>query len=216
MGVLSGMIDLLFPPRCIFCGSFLKRGERDVCSACSSSDLFLKDSETETEGDCFSECRSVLRFEGTARRAVLRYKFKGVSGSAEYFGRILAGCIRKYYAGRYDYITWVPLSEERLRSRGYDQAFLLAAATAAELDDAAVETLRMPSEVRAQDTIEDRAGRKANVLGAYTAPDHELLSGRRILLIDDIVTTGATLSECARTLLLAGAEDVICATLAKA
>ena len=62
----------------------------------------------------------------------------------------------------------------------------------------------------------DDSARRANVLGAYRAVDPELVAGRRVLLIDDIITTGSTISECARILRSSGAADVVCATLARA
>ena len=93
---------------------------------------------------------------------------------------------------------------------------LLACAAALELDSVAVETLRKDVEAEAQSTMGGKDQRKANISGAYSAADHELIAEKRILLIDDIVTTGSTLSECAKTLLLAGADSVVCAALAGA
>ena len=69
---------------------------------------------------------------------------------------------------------------------------------------------------KAQSSLEDDAARRANVLGAYRVLDPVQIAGKRVLLVDDVVTTGQTLSECARTLRMAGAEDVLCVTLAKA
>ena len=80
----------------------------------------------------------------------------------------------------------------------------------------AVETLRKSRHTDAQSGLEGEAERRANVLGAYTAVDPELLAGKRVLLIDDVVTTGATFSECARVLRTMGAKDVVCAALARA
>ena len=68
----------------------------------------------------------------------------------------------------------------------------------------------------AQSGIRDEAARRANVLGAYEIVDPELIRGRRVLLLDDVITTGSTVSECARVLRTFGAEDVVCATLARA
>ena len=68
----------------------------------------------------------------------------------------------------------------------------------------------------AQSGLSDDAARRANVLGAYAAVDPELVEGRRVLLIDDVITTGATISECARILRTVGAKEVVCATLARA
>ena len=87
---------------------------------------------------------------------------------------------------------------------------------ALELDDVAVETLRKGRNTQAQSGLDDDAARRANVLGAYTIVDPELVEGKRVLLIDDVITTGSTISECARVLRSAGAADVVCATLARA
>ena len=93
---------------------------------------------------------------------------------------------------------------------------LLALAAALALDDVAVETLEKTENVPAQSTLQDSQARRANISGAYRIKDKELIAGKRVLLIDDIITTGATLSECARMLLQNDAESVVCATLARA
>ena len=80
----------------------------------------------------------------------------------------------------------------------------------------AVETLRKLRNTEAQSGLEDDEARRANVLGAYACVEPELVEGKRVLLIDDVITTGSTISECARTLRTAGAADVVCATLARA
>ena len=135
---------------------------------------------------------------------------------ADCYGRLMASCIREHLNGRFDLITWVPLSTKRAKARGYDQAMLLALAVALELDDVAVETLVKTTHIQAQSTITDKEMRRANVSGVYELRDKELINGKRILLIDDIITTGSTLAECARVLLMGGAESVVCATLARA
>ncbi|MDR1217501.1 MAG: ComF family protein, partial [Oscillospiraceae bacterium] len=131
-------------------------------------------------------------------------------------GAVLADCIRRNLAGRYDIISWIPLSELRAKKRGYDQAMLLALAVALGLDDVAVETLRKTRDARAQSSLSGRDARAANISGAYEVVDAELIEGKRVLLIDDIVTTGSTLAECARTLTDGGAASVCAAALAKA
>ena len=93
---------------------------------------------------------------------------------------------------------------------------LLASAAALELGEVAVETLRKGRNTEAQSGLDGDAARRANVLGAYTAVDAELVEGKRVLLIDDVITTGATISECARILRTVGAREVVCATLARA
>ncbi len=215
MGIFSGILDVLFPPKCVFCGKVLGKGEKGVCARCKDSLPYAEGAQCRKKGEFFSECVAPLFYEGDVRESILRFKFKGATGYASEYGKILADCIRDTLADRYDIITWTPVSSRRKKDRGYDQAMLLACAAALELDDVAVETLKKHTDVPAQSATGSYEKRKANISGVYCVPDPELIAGKRVLVIDDIVTTGATLSECARTLLTAGAEDVVCAALAR-
>ncbi len=216
MGIFANILDLLFPPKCIFCGRFLPSSAECLCEKCKDELPFTRDAQVSQKGDFFDECVSPLMYEGDVRKSILRFKFKGMTAYAECYGQLLAQCIREHLSGKFDLITWVPLSTKRAKARGYDQAMLLALASALVLDDVAVETLVKTAHVQAQSSITDKEMRRANVSGVYELRDKELIDGKRILLIDDIITTGSTLSECARMLLMNGAESVVCATLARA
>lgn len=209
----SIILDLLFPPRCTFCRKILKVGKHAVCGDCEQSLPYTRNGARRGT-DFVDACVAPLYYEDHVRDAILRYKFDGMTAYAGLFGRLTAECVRECLAGEYDLISWVPLSNQRLRSRGYDQAMLMAMAVALELDDVAVETLRKCVDVAPQSGAGSPESRRANISGAYEATDPELVAGRRILLIDDIITTGATVSECARTLGMAGAESVVCASVA--
>lgn len=215
-GPLGFVLDLLFPPKCVFCGKVLDSGKSGFCRRCQRELPWLTDGEAELTGEFFSLCAAPLRYQDKVRDSIHRYKFKGRRGYHKVYGKLVAQCVHDHLDGRYDLITWVPLSDRRKRERGYDQAFLLASAAALELGDVAVETLRKERNTDPQSGITEDAQRRANVLGAYTPVDPELVAGKRVLLIDDVVTTGSTLSECARTLRTMGAEDVVCAALARA
>ena len=215
-GPMGFVLDLLFPPKCVFCGKVLDSGESGFCRRCQRELPWLTDGEAELTGEFFSLCAAPLRYQDKVRDSIHRYKFKGRRGYHKVYGKLVAQCVHDHLDGRYDLITWVPLSDRRKRERGYDQAFLLASAAALELGDVAVETLRKERNTDPQSGITEDAQRRANVLGAYTPVDPELVAGKRVLLIDDVVTTGSTLSECARTLRTMGAEDVVCAALARA
>ena len=213
---LGALLDLLFPPRCVFCRRLLHRGEEGICPRCQQELPWALGAEAEQTGEFFSLCASPLWYQDQVRASFHRYKFKWVRGYSRTYGRLVAQCVQDHLAGRYDLITWVPLSRARLRQRGYDQAMLLASAAALALDDVAAETLCKVRDTEAQSGLgKNDASRRANVLSAYQVTDPALVEGRRVLLIDDIVTTGSTLSECARVLRTAGATDVVCAALAR-
>ena len=165
-------------------------------------------------GDFFTVSVSALYYEGAVRDAIRQYKFRGVEAYYHAFGELVAERIYRELDGQYDVFSWVPLAPDRLRKRGYDQAKLIAQNAAKRLRKKLVPTLKKRRGVNPQSLAGDKAARKANIAGAYTALRPERFSGKRVLLIDDITTTGSTLSECAKTLLLAGAEEVVCATLA--
>ena len=214
MSFLSSLMDLLFPPKCVFCGKVLGSGDDDWCSKCTETLPFTLNSGRQ-DGQYYDFCISPLHYKDAVRKSILRFKFKGASAYADVYGRILADCIRENPDVAYDVISWVPLSSKRARSRGYDQAMLLALATALELNDVAIETLKKPHDVQAQSELSGWEERSANISGAYEAADPELIAGKCVLLIDDIVTTGSTLSECAKVLMSAGAKRVVCAVLAR-
>ncbi len=212
--LVDGLLDILFPPKCAFCRRHLRRGESGMCISCRDTLPYRK--PPREKGPAFVEAVCApLEYEGTVREALHRYKFGGTTAYARLFGELVADCVRENLAGEYDLISWVPLSSERLRERGYDQAMLIALAAALALDDVAVETLRKTRNAAPQSGTASADERRANISGAYEVIDPELVHGRRILLIDDIITTGSTVSECARTLGLAGAESVVCAALAR-
>ena len=214
MGFVAEFLDLLFPPRCAFCRRVLRPGESGMCKRCDRAIARTRNGGAQS-GDFFDLCVSPLYYEDRVRAAVLRFKFRDATVYAELFGSMIADCVSEHLKGCYDLVTWVPLSRSRLKHRGYDQAMLLAMAAALKLDDVAVELLKKTEDVPAQSGMGSAEKRRANISGAYRVADEELVSGRRILLIDDIVTTGSTLSECAKTLKAAGAATVICCTLAR-
>jgi ComF family protein len=214
MGIISGLLDLFYPPRCVFCRRVLKTGENGICARCEAT-VARPSGGGAQSGAFYSVCVSPLYYEGRVRDAVLRFKFDDITAYADVFGRLIADCIAENLEGRYDLITWVPLSGRRLKKRGYDQAMLLAMAAALKHDDVAVELLKKHTDVPAQSGVGSVEKRRANIAGVYAVTDEELVRGKRILLIDDIITTGATLSECAKMLRASGAEEVLCCTLAR-
>lgn len=215
MGFLSAFFDLLFPPKCVFCHKVLDNRKNGlVCPKCRVS-LPVTEKGGRQKGDFFDYCISPLYYGGDVRESIHRFKFGGLSFYAETYGELVAECVKENLDEEFDLITWPSLSAPRLRKRGYDQAGLMAEKVSRELGGSVVRTLKK-KDVAAQSGTGNMEKRRKNIAGAYTVLDDDLVRGKRFLLIDDVITTGSTLSECARMLRLSGAEKVVCASLARA
>lgn len=212
MKLVHRIAEMLFPPKCVLCGRILEKNETDLCADCriNAPECPVK----RTKLPFLDSWLAVWHYEGHARNSLLRYKFYNKRHYAHSYGRLLAMKIAREREDAFDLITWVPISRWRRLRRGYDQVELLANAVAAELGMEPVQCLRKIRHNRAQSGIVGQAHRRANVLGVYEAVEPERFRGKRVLLLDDIITTGATVGECARVLLTAGAEEVHCAAMA--
>lgn len=206
--------DLLFPPKCPFCGAKVERTTDQPCPQCPP-DQWTLGGECLVNGTHFTRCVCAAWYTGKLRDQVRRFKFHGQTKHAAAYGRKLAEVVRLYLAGTYDCITWVPVSRATLKKRGYDQARLLASETAGALGQDLVSLLEKTRATPAQSSLDSAAQRKTNVKGVYAVPDPDLVRGKRVLLIDDILTTGSTLEEAAKTLRAAGAEQVVAATFCR-
>lgn len=205
-----GILDFFFPRRCPFCGAVA--GKELLCKKCLRSLPFTGDHAVR-EGT-FGRCAAPLYYEDRVREAILQFKFKAKLGGLSCFGMLMAECAAEHYSGAFDAITWVPVSKKRLKKRGFDQTRYLTGSMCVDWHVAPIETLRKVTDNPPQSTLETEEQRRANVLGVYEAVNAEQFRGKRLLLVDDILTTGATLSECVRVLKEAGAGEVMCLTLA--
>ena len=206
------LMNLLFPPKCMLCGKLLEKQEQDLCRACRADGPEYPIRKERLQFlDSFT---AVWYYEGNVRRSLLRYKFYNARSFSCGYGRLLAMKLLREYPDGFDCITWVPVSSLRKLKRGYDQVELLARAVGRELGMQPVPLLKKVRHNRPQSGIAQEAKRRANVLGAYRVINPENVSGKRILLLDDVLTTGSTAGECARMLKTAGAKEVHCAVLA--
>lgn len=205
------VLNLLFPPKCPFCGKVMDRVA--LCPACEK-DLPWTGEQAVRTLSASLRCAAPLWYEGLCREGLLRFKFRGAQASAQMLGALLAQCAAEQFSGQFDVVTWVPASKKRQRRRGYDQAQLLAQAQCRVWQRKPEHLLYKMTDNPAQSSLREPAARRANVLGVYEPVPGAKISGRRILLVDDICTTGATLAECSRVLRLAGAADVVCVAVA--
>lgn len=211
---------MLFPPRCVGCGSggvflcegcarSLARAAPPRCSRCwqavveGESCLDCHLDSTDLEG-----LRAAYVHQGVARDLVHGLKYRGMTALAGTMGDLLAKAARQYSLSA-DVIVPVPLAGSRQRTRGYNQARILATALGRELDlpvraDALGRTRSTPPQARSLDAD----ARRRNVAGAFSCRKPAAVEERRVLLVDDVATTGATLAACARAMTVAGAESV--------
>ena len=209
----NGLLDLLYPPKCALCTKLLSRNESDLCRDCrldTERVLFPL-----VKGKSFECCHSVFYYKKDVAAAIKRLKFSGKRHLGQVFGRLLA--MKLLGAGvTADVITWAPVSAKRKRKRGYDQGEEIAISVGKELGIPVVGLLKKTRHTSAQAQISDHDARKTNVTNAYIAVELQQIKGKRILLIDDVITSGATLTECSKTLKKAGAKSIICGTFAAA
>ena len=212
MKIWENFLDLLYPPKCPFCG---KVGQaRGICPACHKALPWTEGEQGLKTLPGGAVCAAPLWYEDLVREGILRFKFQGASAAAEPLGELIAQCAAERFSGEFDVVTWVPVSRRRLRKRGYDQSRLLAEGACRVWGVKPEQLLRKIQDNPAQSGLSEATARRANVLGVYEPVEPDKIQGRRVLLVDDVCTTGATLAECARTLRSAGAAQVVCAAAA--
>jgi len=173
----------------------------------------------DSEGRCML-CRSGRRgfdsaycygaYEGTLRELIHLFKYSGMRGLAEPLGKLMANALPRDH--QFDMVMAVPLHWVKWWQRGFNQSALLAKFVARRRGIPLVKALRRSSATRAQAGLSN-AQRRENVVGAFRA--RRRVAGQRVLLIDDVMTTGATAASCARALKKAGARSVSLLTLAR-
>ncbi len=212
--VFDYILSLIYPPKCVFCGTVIDKS--DICEECEKSLPFTKGDSIYQKFPFVDKCISPLYYKDYVRRAVLRFKFAGCSCYSRRLGGIMSECAENNLdCGSIDMISCIPLSRKRMHDRGYNQAELLAKEISKKVGVEYLPTLKKIRHNTAQSTIKDSKQRAANVIGAYRVVDAEKVKGKYILLVDDVVTTGSTVSECARILKKSGAKAVYCVTLAR-
>ena len=212
--VLNGMKDLIWPRKCILCHRPVGAEGDRLCPDCAAS--LPEPFSGDRRGTHYRRWASAFWYEDKLRESFLRFKFGGCRFYTDWYGPWLANAVRKQLGEKFDLMTYVPISRLRKRKRGYDQTLLLAEAAGKELGTEPVCTLKKRSRVKPQSRTIGQEERQRNIRGAFRVIDAEVIKGKRILLIDDVLTTGATVSEASRVLLEAGAKSVDVATLAAA
>ena len=232
-------LDLLFPPLCHICNchlqpelemSYLCQGCIDhvryltspLCPCCGkgmnkaagAADRHCH--ECLTKSPAFDRARSLVYYQSPVKELLHRLKFQADSSAAIVLAELIGKGIARQSANEADYIIPVPLYCSRLKMRGLNQSLILAKTIfPTEKEKIATDVL-----VRVKNTIAQSgltgAERRRNLSAAFSVRESRLLSGKKILLIDDVFTTGTTVNECAKTLKECGVASVHVWTFARA
>ena len=235
-GIGAGALDLLYPRECAGCGVDMSDGTGHFCWDCLASLEYISDPYCEHCGDpvdgmvlhrfecswcreadpAFAKARSAVRFRGAVRDVLHKFKYNRQTHLAVDLGALLAGCVRAHYGDiRFDGVAYVPLHPRKGRERTYNQAALLANEVARSLGISVLYgSLRRIRFTRTQTRL-NSSERRANVKGAFVCNMAGWIESRRILLVDDVMTTGATVNACADALMRSGAISVHVATVAR-
>lgn len=216
MSTREKVLDLLFPPKCPFCQKILEDTQAPVCWVCQPRLPWLSGKAGERRIDFADSCFSPLAYREPVPEAIQRYKFGRVRALGKPFAQLMAQCLKDRLDAEADLICWAPLSKRRLRERGFDQARLLAEGVGQLCAIPVRPLLKKVRDTRPQAELEEESARQANARGVYAMLSEVDLTGKRVVLVDDVVTSGATLSECAAVLCMGGAKQVLCLTLAQA
>ncbi len=224
---------LCFPPSCLACGLFLDNAELLFCPDCLQKIRFIAPpfclicgrpfaaGDNHLCGLClkkpwhFRMARAIFLYDETVAKPLLSFKFRGRKAGLPTFQRLKeqSFCCRDLV--RPDLIIPVPLHPKRLRSRGFNQALLLARRFFPEEGEKIVTGILQRRRDTPAQTGLDGAARRKNMRDAFVVDQRERVSGRAIILVDDVFTTGSTVNECARVLMAAGAARVDVLTLAR-
>lgn len=226
------VLSVLFPRKCISCGEFLT-GEEFLCSSCKKQVVVNKPPYCTCCGVSLQDCRCRKRsraykmavapfyYEGAVKNALLRLKYKKAEEVSFYFGASMQQCIEeRLYGVPIDLITCVPSTPERIAERGYNQAQTLAeqinASAFSWLSEAPERDYKLLKKTDSG-TMQHLLGaeaRRQNIRDSFHLNKGRKIEGKTILLVDDILTTGATAEELTVLLRLHGAKAVYIATAA--
>lgn len=190
-------VPRVLPPLCLLCG----RGKNECL--CKNFRFY------------YSGLVAPFYYEGAVRRCIHRFKFYGKTQNARMLGKAMADTVIREFVGKeFDFITGVPLTKKSLKSRGFNQSNLLANEVGKVLEIKPVHDLLVKIyDTPAQHTM-NSSMRRGNLVGVFDVSDPSLIKNKTILICDDVATTGSTINECSKMLLLRGAKAVYCVTAA--
>lgn len=224
--ILNRLIRCIYPERCDSCGEIIPL-DKDFCDCKIGKSIKISDAYchhcARNISDCncnspnsayLSDVAAVYNYSGRVRRDIIKFKFYGNKKLAKKYGIAMADRCKNVYSDiKFDIVTFVPGSEESLKTRGYNQSRLLANYVGGMLFVPTMCLFRKIAKTENQHKLSG-AKRKTNLKGSIILTDKTMVKGKNILVCDDVKTTGATLYECASLLEAAGAAKVCCICIA--
>ncbi len=218
------ILDFLLPRLCVSCKEKLNTGEKIICTSCRSkiqipsNDRLRYEFKKKFENDkIISGFNTAFVFEkdGVLQDAIHALKYQSMFLIGKFWGEILADSLNnEINSWHIDYIVPVPLHRLKKIERGYNQSFYIAKGLSKKMDiELNNKVLKRVKYTRSQTKL-NLEERKQNMKDAFIVKNKGQIKGKNILLIDDIITTGATISECGRVLLQNGATKVFSASIA--
>lgn len=209
------LLDLLFPPRCVLCRRGVS-GKARVCPTCAAE---LRQQDKPYVCEPIAGCNvadAVLIYQGKVRRALIDCKYQNRRAIGSWGGALVGACLMRHQPEwKADLVTYVPTTLGHWWKRGFNLSYLLAKSAADYSHLPCVRTLRRKWFARSQLKVRTAQGRKQNAAKTYFPGKIASLSGKRVVLIDDILTSGATAAACIHILHQMGAEAVFFICLAK-
>lgn len=205
------ILNIFYPERCPYCTKVIHQGM--ICCDDCKEEFTGIEYHTYARGGYLTV--SAVPYTGIFAEGIKRFKFRKGKQYSYQLAMVMAEAIRKQYKDyEFDMITYVPMHPRNFKERGYNQSELLAKDISAILSIPFVTTLKKTRYTQPQHSLKKASDREKNVKNAYRLTDKSIVKGKRVLLIDDIFTTGNTLGECARILNLGEASEIMCATFA--
>lgn len=214
------IVSLLFPKKCVFCNGIIPQNQ-DICGECGAYKCIIgnnicercgRDIEYCSCGDSalyFDRCIAPFYFMDIIRESMHVFKFRGGRHKAEVFAKFMSDSVKEKYAGiHFDYIIPVPMYLKKQIKRGYNQSVLLGGFLGKSLEIPCLNGVLVKiKDMIPQHDLKD-ISRFENIAGTFGIENAQLIDNKNILLVDDVLTTGSTLSECANLLKSQGAKLV--------
>jgi ComF family protein len=224
LNILTEILDFFLPRICPGCGNRLTVEEKTVCPACikkiklASPDRLCREFERKFQGkNIVSGFTSLYVFEeGKEFQNIIHaLKYSGRFAIGTYLGEQLGKTLLEQIAGwQIDLTIPIPLHQLKKAERGYNQSFYIAKGVSKTLSIPVKQGIVKRKKFTQSQTTMNLKEREENMRGAFKIKKFKELPGKNILLIDDVITTGATISECGRILLEAGANKIYAASTA--